>query len=685
MEYCPGGDLYSVLQNIGTFPEDKALLYTAEVVEALEFLRKKNVIHRDLKPDNILVARNGHLKLTDFGMSAFGIFDRSVTSSDQTASQGTSSSSSEQESINSVERRDSHDSIKNGYSSTVSLPGTPDYIAPEIILQQPHTFTADYWSLGCIIYELLTGIPPFHGDTPETTFANVVKGVYDEALLLSYDVSDEAVDLIRKLLTRDPKKRLGSKSINEIKQHPWFSNQGIDWNHLLDMEPPFVPQLENEEDTSYFEERYAMSNDDEKDIREDIELAKVEIANKRNEKKTESFFNDKKQNLFSESTPTPPLANQNKNSKQASLATTPEKQTTSNNTTANQNEETAHFSTPTNSTENASTSNKNQNKDNQQQKTKNNNEIVQTGGLNITPKGPMSQPTLSRTSSNMSANNNIGNYHTNSDDELSLFPSLSSGSLQTLTIEDSMKKFQKLQDEASSNEDSSELSPKIRVSRSSHNIHRMILNEMRKEKLHSRQLGRNSPDLKHTHSQNVEDKQLSLLDSGSPCNSSISARSRRRIHSKFHSSTNLSSYSNNYDEYSDEISQSPHFVESKSVSSFQDKLCMTPENGTKKKRRHSHRRSHRSASNKNSDEGLYSSSSSNLLSLLHDDNVDSHVNNGEINNVNDSALINDNYSNSESNSPSVKNNKNVKNEYPLSKYVKSDLDDDESEDEDVDI
>ncbi|KAK8849244.1 Microtubule-associated serine/threonine-protein kinase 2, partial [Tritrichomonas musculus] len=251
MEYCPGGDLFSVLQNIGTLEEDKALLYTAEVVEALEFLRQKNVIHRDLKPDNILVAANGHLKLADFGMSAYGIFDRSVYNSEQpdqgtnngsvstppnnssslspsTASRKSSDSANDSTPTNSgnIERRDSHD---NSSSSAVSLPGTPDYIAPEIILQQSHSFTADYWSLGCIIYELLTGIPPFHGDTPEITFANILKGVYDESALLSDDVSEEAVDLIRRLLTRDPKKRLGWQSIDEIKEHPWFKNAKIDW------------------------------------------------------------------------------------------------------------------------------------------------------------------------------------------------------------------------------------------------------------------------------------------------------------------------------------------------------------------------------------------------------------------------------------------------------------------------
>lgn len=236
MEYLPGGDLFSALQNIGAFDEKTAKFYTAEIVEALDFLRKHSIIHRDLKPDNILITHSGHLKLTDFGLSYFGRIDRSV-----------------QESLTSD-----------------SPVGTPDYMAPEVFLCRGHSFAADYWSLGCVLYEFLTGVAPFNGNSIENTLENVIRGQFNVDLLNNF--SPEVADLVDKLLIADPEKRLGAKSIDEIKQHPWF--KGIDWDHLQEIEPPFTPELESQDDTSYFEERYHFGND-ESDIIEDIHCAKL--------------------------------------------------------------------------------------------------------------------------------------------------------------------------------------------------------------------------------------------------------------------------------------------------------------------------------------------------------------------------------------------------------------------------
>jgi serine/threonine protein kinase len=239
MEYLPGGDLYSVLQNIGSLSEDDARIYTAQIVSALEFLRGNRIIHRDIKPDNILVDSSGHLKLTDFGLSFYGMVDRSINSTQ----------------VSTV--------IDN------SIVGTPDYTAPEIVLSQSHTFTADYWAVGAILYEFLTGVPPFHGETPSETFQNIVKGISSSDDL--EDFTPEAQDLIAKLLEPNPEKRLGAQSIAEIKEHPWFA--GIPWERLEELQPPFVPELSNVLDTSYFEERYSFPNREENDILEDVRIA----------------------------------------------------------------------------------------------------------------------------------------------------------------------------------------------------------------------------------------------------------------------------------------------------------------------------------------------------------------------------------------------------------------------------
>jgi serine/threonine protein kinase len=234
MEYLPGGDLYSVLENVGSLPEEQAKIYAAQIVSALEFLRSSRVIHRDLKPDNILVDSTGRLKLTDFGLSFFGMVDRSIGAP--------------------------------GPTFDDAFVGTPDYTSPEIVLSQSHTFTADYWALGALLFEFLVGQPPFHGDTPTETFQHIIRGIYPESYLK--DFTPELRDIIRRLLCQDPDARLGSKSIEEIKSNPWFS--GIDWTRVNELDPPFIPQLAGDFDTSYFAERLALEKCDETDILADI-------------------------------------------------------------------------------------------------------------------------------------------------------------------------------------------------------------------------------------------------------------------------------------------------------------------------------------------------------------------------------------------------------------------------------
>lgn len=252
MEYLPGGDLYSLLQNVGCLDEENTRIYALQILSALHTLHKSGIIHRDLKPDNILIGADGLLKLTDFGLSHLGVVGR------QNNTDKNSQAPVEDPSLN----------------TAASLVGTPDYIAPEILLNQPHTFTADYWSLGVIIYELLCGEPPFHGETETETHTNILRGKID---FTDMDLQPEIEDFIRRLLTIDPKNRLGSKSFEEITNHPWL--KGHDTSND---EPPFKPELANPADTQYFEQRYSFKEDDDGDILEDMQDSGSVVVNDEN-------------------------------------------------------------------------------------------------------------------------------------------------------------------------------------------------------------------------------------------------------------------------------------------------------------------------------------------------------------------------------------------------------------------
>ena len=224
MEYIPGGDLFSLLEKFGCFDEESAKTYTYQTVRALQYLYENGIIHRDLKPDNILITKDGFLKLADFGLSYNGITERQTNSN---------SSSSNDSSL--IESK--------------SLVGTPDYISPEIVLGRSHSFTTDYWSLGVIVYEMLTGVTPFHQETEELTCSKVVKGKYEK---LDDSYSPEVRDFVDRLLQVDPKNRLGAKhGPKEILEHKWL--EGLKDDNLC---PPWVPELKDPMSTENFEERY---------------------------------------------------------------------------------------------------------------------------------------------------------------------------------------------------------------------------------------------------------------------------------------------------------------------------------------------------------------------------------------------------------------------------------------------
>ncbi|XP_021647187.2 probable serine/threonine protein kinase IREH1 isoform X2 [Hevea brasiliensis] len=166
MEYLNGGDLYSLLRNLGCLDENVARIYIAEVVLALEYLHSLRVVHRDLKPDNLLIAHDGHIKLTDFGLSKVGLINSTDDLSGPAVS-GTSMLGDDEPQLSTSE----HQQERRKKRSAV---GTPDYLAPEILLGTGHGTTADWWSVGVILFELIVGIPPFNAEHPQTIFDNIL-------------------------------------------------------------------------------------------------------------------------------------------------------------------------------------------------------------------------------------------------------------------------------------------------------------------------------------------------------------------------------------------------------------------------------------------------------------------------------------------------------------------------------
>ncbi|XP_078441696.1 protein kinase superfamily protein isoform X2 [Wolffia australiana] len=231
MEYLNGGDLYSLLRKVGCFEEDIARTYIAELVLALEYLHSLGIVHRDLKPDNILIARDGHIKLTDFGLSKIGLLNKAVD-----LSGSGSSNSILLDPGNMHESREY--SSKEPNESRHSAVGTPDYLAPEILLGTEHGHAADWWSVGIILFEFITGIPPFSAELPERIFENILNRKIPLPEVPE-EMSFEAKDLIERLLSLDPNQRLGANGAPEA---------------------AFVPNPESADDTSYFLSRYSSTS-----------------------------------------------------------------------------------------------------------------------------------------------------------------------------------------------------------------------------------------------------------------------------------------------------------------------------------------------------------------------------------------------------------------------------------------
>lgn len=250
MEYLPGGDLMALLMKKDIFSESEAKFYSAEIVLAIESAHKLNYIHRDLKPDNVLLDSQGHIKLSDFGLCKFAeIVPNSVKLRRSQEDPSLPQPCLVTISVDSLMPTEKS-SFKRNRELAYSTVGTPDYIAPEVFGQQGYDELVDWWSLGVILFEMLIGYPPFYSDDNSVTCQKIINWKKVLRIPPEPEISPEAVDLILKLL-RNPSDRLGCRGVEEIKRHPFF--KGIDWERIRKSPAPYVPDLNGETDTKYFD------------------------------------------------------------------------------------------------------------------------------------------------------------------------------------------------------------------------------------------------------------------------------------------------------------------------------------------------------------------------------------------------------------------------------------------------
>ncbi|XP_048766902.2 serine/threonine-protein kinase LATS1-like isoform X1 [Ostrea edulis] len=266
MDYVPGGDLMGLLIKFGIFKEDLAQCYIAELVLAIESVHKMGFIHRDIKPDNILIDKDGHIKLTDFGLcTGFrwthnskyyqkdGLHPRQDSMDVSCAMEVECRCNEILKPLERRRQRERHRCLAH------SLVGTPNYIAPEVLLREGYTSCCDWWSVGVILYEMLVGQPPFYANTPAETQWKVIH--WDETLKIPPEasLSEAAKDLIINLCCSSDK-RLGRNGATEIKRHPYFKN--INFEGLRKSQPPWKPKIKHAMDTSYFDEIDGKFDDD---------------------------------------------------------------------------------------------------------------------------------------------------------------------------------------------------------------------------------------------------------------------------------------------------------------------------------------------------------------------------------------------------------------------------------------
>ena len=247
MEYLPGGDLMTLLMKKEILSEEEGRFYAAEILLGIEATHQLNYIHRDIKPDNILLDARGHVKLSDFGLCSYAVrLTQEIVPHSFTLRRSQEDPELPQPSLATLPTQ----SFQRSRQYAQSTVGTPDYIAPEVLTKRGYDHTADWWSYGAILFEMLVGYPPFYSDDPTMTCRKIVDWRRTLRIPANAGLSGAATDLLLRLL-RDPQDRLGQHGVAEIKAHPFFT--GIDWSNLQAMRPPFVPELVSEVDTANFE------------------------------------------------------------------------------------------------------------------------------------------------------------------------------------------------------------------------------------------------------------------------------------------------------------------------------------------------------------------------------------------------------------------------------------------------
>ncbi|TDL23111.1 kinase-like protein [Rickenella mellea] len=212
MDFVAGGELFTLLRRSTRFPDPVAKFYAAEVALALNHLHSLNIIYRDLKPENVLLGQDGHIKIADFGFA------------------------------------------KLCPNTTWTLCGTPDYLAPEIVSQSRYNKSVDWYALGVLIFEMLYGLPPYHQPEPNPflLYERITRGT---AFIRWPPFHTNAKDLILKLMESDPSKRYGNlkHGAGDVFAHPWFRE--VDWEKLLRREitAPYMPKIDGDGDASAFE------------------------------------------------------------------------------------------------------------------------------------------------------------------------------------------------------------------------------------------------------------------------------------------------------------------------------------------------------------------------------------------------------------------------------------------------